>query len=129
MNAISMGGRFIVAMLLYAQAVRPAIDHRVWQEIRAQRFWSDRGFAATPTFRIRQSGSARAQVCFTMAQAKEMCAEANRFTVFTLADGLRIAAEGTAFRIGARQADWWGIWLRSSGEIGYVASSQTSDVK
>jgi hypothetical protein len=129
MNAISMGVGFIVAMLLYTQAVRPAIDHRVWKEIRAQQFWSDSGLATTRTFRITQSGNARAQVCFSVAHAKEMCAEANRFTVFTLADGLRIAADGSASRIGPRQADWWGIWLLKSGEIGYVASWQTSDVK
>ena len=122
------GVSLIVAVWLCGQAAAPAIQHRVWKGIRAQRIWNEYGRALPSQFQVRLSPGKRVQVRFTIAPANEVTAEGSRFRVFTVAQGLRITATGSASAIAGRQADFAGIWMLPSGDIGYSASSQTHHV-
>jgi hypothetical protein len=106
--------------------------HRVWREVAAQRVWGEHGAVVKGEFQLGRSVRGRAQLRFWMRQSGSIeggVVETDRLTIYTVSDGLRAASERAGAVIDGRQAEFVGIWLLPTRQIGYWAADGSARVE
>ena len=106
--------------------------HRVWREVAAQRVWGEHGTVVKQEFQLGRSARGRAQLRFWMRKGGSIDSEvleSERLMIYTVSDGLRAACERAGAVIDGRQAEFVGVWLLPTTEIGYWAADGSARVE